>query len=1082
MNPTTAKFATLMGSASFLTMAGALSAQAQQVAQAQTAQAQEVPEQVLITGSLIHGTAAVGVPVTNLGVQDFRTTGAATTADLFRTVPQANVSPGAVATNSGGHLERETRVNIRGLDQTGPRSLMMIDGMRFPPQADGICAIDPSIIPSIALDRIDILADGASATYGSDAIAGVINIVLKRAFDGAVTQLNFQAPDSGGLHYQASQLWGRTWDGGDITLSYEWYDEAPVYGTAHSKYTANYSPWGLDNENPLAGSLPGTITTGGTQIPAAYNSPAFGSSNPYVKFGTICTNCFAIPKGTGVPFNPINGGLGPVAPSSAATLNWATFGVPANGGTANEFDTLDTGYEVAPQQRNAATMTVDQRLTKGVSFFGEGFYSNRRVQQHVAGAVQPVTNNLLTVAVPTINPYYPTNAPGNLRVNYDIGIEIPTFVNAYETSSRYAFGLNIDLPGGWTGQVYDSRSYDSNVQYHTGTVNKNAVSAALGWTIPASAASGTTPGIATWTKPGAVPYLNLFCDPTTIQCNSPTTLSYVTGYRRLTEQFWVDEKGAKFDGPLFDLPAGQVKAAVGANYTSFDVTFVRLNTTGGSLLQPMSVDPEPYNVWAGFAQVNIPVFGDAFNFPLFRRLDLEASWRHDQYHGTLVGGTSNPKFGFTWNLSQDLGATVRGSWGTSFRFANAGEYSVIASSSVQDYGLPNSGFGAIAINCLGGAPPAGTAAAKLFATGLFGCGTQPGGLSYGGAPHTLVRFYTDPTTGQTVSREGGITLPPEKSANYSIGGELAPQISFLKGLDVQATWYSVKINGVLTGFNNPNSSSLNDPNQNFHFILPSDLGCPVAANANPVACAPFELMVAGILADSNNTTAPVTAQTSIYWINDGGTVAQGFIKVQGVDWQASYDWDMGDLGAWNTGITGTYYLHRNFASVNGGPITDAYHQNLSALGGIPQNGVETLPRMRYRARLGWSDGQWSVTGFMDYQSHYYHTQSAPPNVNLQCTTAGGTIGGGTFPCAISNYSNIQPSWYTFDLSFGYDTGDTPTNTYLKNIGVQLVVQNLMGRHPAFQYGPSNAGRGLAAYDILKPDLGRVWNITLTKTW
>jgi nanoRNase/pAp phosphatase (c-di-AMP/oligoRNAs hydrolase) len=76
MNPTTSKFAALMGSASLLTLTNVLAAQAQQVAQAQMAQAQEVPEQVLITGSLIHGTAAVGVPVTNLSVQDFKTTGA----------------------------------------------------------------------------------------------------------------------------------------------------------------------------------------------------------------------------------------------------------------------------------------------------------------------------------------------------------------------------------------------------------------------------------------------------------------------------------------------------------------------------------------------------------------------------------------------------------------------------------------------------------------------------------------------------------------------------------------------------------------------------------------------------------------------------------------------------------------------------------------------------------------------------------------------------------------------------------------------------------------------------------------------
>src|SRR5206468_4424130 len=103
MNPTTSKLATLMGSASLLTLTNVLAAQAQQVAQAQMAQAaQEVPEQVLITGSLIHGTAAVGVPVTNLSVQDFTQTGNITIGDLFRTVPAANVAPVPSAVNSGG--------------------------------------------------------------------------------------------------------------------------------------------------------------------------------------------------------------------------------------------------------------------------------------------------------------------------------------------------------------------------------------------------------------------------------------------------------------------------------------------------------------------------------------------------------------------------------------------------------------------------------------------------------------------------------------------------------------------------------------------------------------------------------------------------------------------------------------------------------------------------------------------------------------------------------------------------------------------------------------------------------------------
>src|SRR5580704_2555072 len=142
MNPTTSKLATLMGSASLLTLTNVLAAQAQQqVAQAQMAQAgQEVPEQVLITGSLIHGTAAVGVPVTNLGVQDFTTTGYLTIGELFQTIPAAQTTL-PQSTISGGHVERNNQVNIRGLDTNGPRSLLMVDGMRYPGQDDGICLI-----------------------------------------------------------------------------------------------------------------------------------------------------------------------------------------------------------------------------------------------------------------------------------------------------------------------------------------------------------------------------------------------------------------------------------------------------------------------------------------------------------------------------------------------------------------------------------------------------------------------------------------------------------------------------------------------------------------------------------------------------------------------------------------------------------------------------------------------------------------------------------------------------------------------------------------------------------------------------
>jgi outer membrane receptor protein involved in Fe transport len=92
------------------------------------------------------------------------------------------------------------------------------------------------------------------------------------------------------------------------------------------------------------------------------------------------------------------------------------------------------------------------------------------------------------------------------------------------------------------------------------------------------------------------------------------------------------------------------------------------------------------------------------------------------------------------------------------------------------------------------------------------------------------------------------------------------------------------------------------------------------------------------------------------------------------------------------------------------------------------------------------------------------------------------VGGGSLPCAISNYTNLEPSQYTFDLSLGYDTGDTPANDYLKHLGIQLVIQNLLDRQPAFEYRTSTGGGNPAAFDILKSDQGRTVSFILTKTW
>ena len=120
---------------------------------------------------------------------------------------------------------------------------------------------------------------------------------------------------------------------------------------------------------------------------------------------------------------------------------------------------------------------------------------------------------------------------------------------------------------------------------------------------------------------------------------------------------------------------------------------------------------------------------------------------------------------------------------------------------------------------------------------------------------------------------------------------------------------------------------------------------------------------------------------------------------------------------------------------------------------------------------------------MDYEQHFFHIQGPPPNVNNACITPGGTVGGlpnYNNPCWVTDYTNIQPGFYTFDLSLGYNTGDRPENDYLKNVSLQLVVQNLMDKDSPYQYRISTGGGNPCACDIIKSLFGRTISIRLQK--
>ena len=256
----------------------------------------------------------------------------------------------------------------------------------------------------------------------------MINIILKRNFDGAMVEAGFKTRQGRQDAYLASGTWGRTWDGGQVTLSYPWFDIAPTHGNFHSKFTFDHRPWGLDDRRPLGSSIPGTISTGaqnGPTMPDPNNPGTSQIPNPAYpgNIGTNCQNCYAIPLGTGFDWDAGSSGVGPLLPGSAPTLNWANLSDPATPApTARATSSIPTtiAYYSAAIQYTGGAITVDQRLTSNISFYGSGFYGMRRSQFVIND-----TGHQITYAVPTFNPYYPTGAPQNLRVAYHMGIEKP---------------------------------------------------------------------------------------------------------------------------------------------------------------------------------------------------------------------------------------------------------------------------------------------------------------------------------------------------------------------------------------------------------------------------------------------------------------------------------------------------------------------------------------------------------------------------------------------------------------------------------------------------------------------------------
>jgi outer membrane receptor protein involved in Fe transport len=191
-------------------------------------------QDVVVTGSHLRGVTDTGSSMQVITSDDIDRAGFGTVSDLVQSLSQAfgnDVTANTVASVRGGAGDNETTgtgIDLRGLGATS--TLVLVNGRRIAPsnsQEEGY--IDVSTIPLAAIDRVEIVPDGASAIYGSDAVGGVVNFILKHDFEGADTRVRYGTVTQGSSReIDASQTFGHHWDTGSALLSYEYYDRSPL--------------------------------------------------------------------------------------------------------------------------------------------------------------------------------------------------------------------------------------------------------------------------------------------------------------------------------------------------------------------------------------------------------------------------------------------------------------------------------------------------------------------------------------------------------------------------------------------------------------------------------------------------------------------------------------------------------------------------------------------------------------------------------------------------------------------------------------------------------------------------------------
>lgn len=550
-------------------------------------------ERIEITGSHIKRTDLEGPsPVTSLSADDIAKTGVTDLIGLFAKLPISGQGTFSTQANSSDDTANGgSSVSLRGLGADS--TLILVNGRRVSvsPFAKGIdtAFVDINNIPIAAIKRVDILKDGASATYGSDAIAGVINVILRDDIDGVEVSAKYgDTADGGGEETNVSVVFGNTTDNSSHTFILDYFNrEEVLYADRNYSATANQRARTGDvyaTDFRSSSGIPGTIAL--KSDPTNRMPDTFGNDvcAPEDIIGNLCGYDYA-PYMTMFPQN------------ERFSFNYS-----------GRYDVNDT-FRVFTELNGQNSKTM------------------------IRGAGSPSFNELFMDGDNINHPF--ANMPDHEFHGQDLTMRrrMVDIGNREKRVDADYYRAILGFEGEWGDWGYEiaysyikSQSVERGVD---GFPNKVRLQEAI--------------------DSGAY-------DPFEPSSNGQQVLDYIETTTTRIGKSTNKTFDFKVNGPLAELPAGELMLAVGAEYREESISdnpddqYLRGQIFGTEATQANGTRDNS----SLFAEVAVPVIDD---------LEVQLAVRYEDYSD--FGDTTNPKLSFSWRAIDNL--LVRGSWGTAFR-------------------------------------------------------------------------------------------------------------------------------------------------------------------------------------------------------------------------------------------------------------------------------------------------------------------------------------------------------------------------------------------------------------------------------